>query len=86
MKEKGVTACILNLRVLRTKSSILCTVLASNTNFASPTYQIETQIIKISQNGKIKIKNRMVQVKEPAANPREVEPEFLPFWMPEISM
>jgi hypothetical protein len=28
----------------------------------------------------------MGQAKEPAASPREVEPVFLPFWMPEISM
>jgi hypothetical protein len=38
MYEKGVTACILHLSVLRTRSSILCIVLASNTYLASPTW------------------------------------------------
>lgn len=37
MKEKGVTACILHFNVLNTRSSILCMVLASNTNFDSLT-------------------------------------------------
>uniref|UniRef100_A0A2P2NLU6 Uncharacterized protein n=1 Tax=Rhizophora mucronata TaxID=61149 RepID=A0A2P2NLU6_RHIMU len=37
MKAKGVIACILQLKVLSTRSSILCMVLASNTNFDSPT-------------------------------------------------
>lgn len=38
MKERGETACILQLKVLSTKSSILCIVLASNTNLDSTTY------------------------------------------------
>jgi hypothetical protein len=37
MYEKGVTARILHLSVLRTSSSILCTVFASNTYRVSPT-------------------------------------------------
>lgn len=31
-------------------------------------------------------KKNTVRVKEPVASPREVEPGFLPFWMPKTSM
>ena len=37
MKLKGVTDCILHFSVLNTRSSILCIVLASNTNLESHT-------------------------------------------------
>lgn len=37
MKEQGVKASILHPNVLSTRSSILCIVLASNTNLGSPT-------------------------------------------------
>lgn len=84
MKEKGVTACILHLRVLKRRSSILCIVRASKINFASPTYESNKKVHCMKTWNKLMSSELQYLCSLPADQAIEGPPPP-PFWQPKTS-